>query len=795
MDSESKEIITNLCPECEQDIDVTSLSPFSKISCPFCEKAVRVRTRLGQYEITGPLGEGGMSQVFSARDVTLGRQVALKILHQELSQDEKLRLMFEREAQLTASINHPNVVKVYTVGYESGYFYIAMELVDATSVEQIIAEEGAQSEEKVLRMAYDVVSGLKAAYQLNLIHRDIKPGNILVTKDGTAKLVDFGLAVAQGGADENEDIWATPFYVPPEKLVRETDTYLGDIYALGATCYHAIAGQPPFHANTSSLEELIAIKSEGVDLKSVAPQASVATVKLIESMMAHSASSRPSSYDTLLQKIYNRQHEIGLPLQASSHSVKNRSKGFVLKAGIGAAAMIVLSLFFVQKAKVESPASELGALFANTGDRVISVAEKEAAAKMLAGRSAMVKGKLSEARKIFRDLEGNKNFTQPTMAWNTFNQGLVELLIGNEKPSRVAFGALQKQTGFSASTQDSYKTFFDSMGSVLSSPLPVLRADVLVDSTTFESIGLLAAGLKNWEMGQFEEANIFFKDFSRIQSPESDQWIEEMIPIVEKYQADLELFESLPNPSQNMDLKALRTAKEKLEKAEDNLKTRSEMKRLVKARIERANDFIKKASAPPPKPKADPNLWTEAETAELTHLQALVSSLPDYKENYLFSGAVIKLNEIKMETPKGKALQQDLVNGYKAAERFIPGLAERLQTESFTGVVRRKKGVPLDASVKSLSAETFIVDLGFGPNEVGIDEFAPSWLVEAAEQSIGEPSQANLDSLKEAFWFANVCGMSNEANRVAAKIIEIDQSFKDEGKRFRKINFAALGSQ
>ena len=193
---------------------------------------------MGQYQITQLLGEGGMSQVFKAIDVHLGREVALKVLHQSLSRDSALTAMFEREAKLTASILHPNVVKVYTVGNEDGYFFIAMELVEATSLEQMITTSGALSEKDVLHVAHDVVAGLKAAHHEGLIHRDIKPGNMLVTEEGTSKLVDFGLAVQQGGDDESEDLWATPHYVPPEKLDGEIDTYLGDIYSLGATLHH-----------------------------------------------------------------------------------------------------------------------------------------------------------------------------------------------------------------------------------------------------------------------------------------------------------------------------------------------------------------------------------------------------------------------------------------------------------------------------------------------------------------------------------------------------------------------------
>ncbi|HRQ91183.1 MAG TPA: protein kinase, partial [Bacteroidia bacterium] len=206
------------CPECGKSLDVAGLPPYARIECPHCAAHIRVRTSMGQYEIVGLLGEGGMSQVFRAVDRTLGREVALKVLHQSLGRDTALTAMFEREAKLTASIVHPNVVKVYSVGQDQGYFYIAMELLEAISLEHLIGNKGALSEPEVLAIALDVACGLRAAHEEQLIHRDIKPGNMLVTGDGTTKLVDFGLALQQGGEELSEDLWATPFYVPPEKL-------------------------------------------------------------------------------------------------------------------------------------------------------------------------------------------------------------------------------------------------------------------------------------------------------------------------------------------------------------------------------------------------------------------------------------------------------------------------------------------------------------------------------------------------------------------------------------------------
>src|SRR5690606_27234979 len=141
-----------------------AMAPYAKVECPHCSVSIRVRTHMGQYEITGVLGEGGMSQVFRAYDRHLGREVALKILHHSLGRDESPVAMFEREAKLTASIIHPDVVKVFTVGQDQRYLFIAMELLQAEGLDQLIAKKGALSESAALGIALDVARGLKAAY-------------------------------------------------------------------------------------------------------------------------------------------------------------------------------------------------------------------------------------------------------------------------------------------------------------------------------------------------------------------------------------------------------------------------------------------------------------------------------------------------------------------------------------------------------------------------------------------------------------------------------------------------------
>ena len=197
-DDEHREIA--YCHACGEAMDVTAVAPFSNVACPVCGKHTRVKREFGPYTLVRTHAIGGMSVVFVAQDNTLEREVAVKILSEAFSADEKRIAAFAEEARLTASISHPHVVRLFTTGRAFGRFYLAMEFVAGGHLERRIREHGSLPEKEMLGLALQVADGLRAAHHAGLIHRDIKPGNILLDADGSAKIVEFGLAlVTQGG--------------------------------------------------------------------------------------------------------------------------------------------------------------------------------------------------------------------------------------------------------------------------------------------------------------------------------------------------------------------------------------------------------------------------------------------------------------------------------------------------------------------------------------------------------------------------------------------------------------------
>lgn len=799
-EAEEKVPLVNHCPECGKAFDVSGVSPYSKIECPHCTAVVRVRTTMGQYEIVGMLGEGGMSQVFRAVDRNLGREVALKILHQSLSSDSALTSMFEREAKLTASIVHPNVVKVFTVGKDHGYFFIAMEVVNATSLEQLIVNKGALSESEVLAIALDVTSGLKAAFGEDLIHRDIKPGNMLVTSEGTAKLVDFGLAVQQGGEDESEDLWATPFYVPPEKLEGEPDTFKGDIYSLGATLFHALAGKPPFEANTSSMEELKEIKKRVVDLKSVAPGLSKATIKLVEKMMAYNPADRHQSYEEVLAQIEDVQkRQFGIVPGGRARS----GRKWLRTSLIAGLVMIVLSALGIAAfMNREQGGEEEGNLGIGSGERVISAGDSSVTEQFLRARDLLVNGDFSKAEKVFDELIAKESVPAPTRIWCHFFRGMIHLFSGEEEASRAAFASVLSISPGEGEGNTEAMNFMKKAAVGLADPLPLLDDEVAFSPASIESLGLLTAGLKNWQCGEFTSGVAFLKAFAGSAPPSEFQWISSLKSQVEPYVTDFATLENLPNPSAAESAGKLVEEEAMLRKVSESLRTRGGAPRLLKARLNRIGKIRELAAVPPknvivqpdpvvstggtkpvvpsaavPVTPGSPGTPGAAELKEIERLKAVAASQLSLAETYLFSAAVVRLGAEPMETAMVLAIRDELVRGYGEAGRFLDTLALALRTNRYEGEIRRRAGSPIEAAITGADASMFIVDLGFGPNEVEVEAFAPDWLVETAAKVFPTLSNESAASWEKLVFFALFTGQKDVAMAKADEIAAIDPVF------------------
>ena len=289
------------CPGCGTTVDTTEAEPLARIACPNCGKKVRVERSFDHFIVVETLGVGGMGTVYKARDTHLDRFVALKVLRTDLGAEEDYSARLQQEARIAAAVNHPNVVQVFDSGTDHGQFYVVMELVDRGSLDDLMALQPRLSEKKVLETGIQVAKGLRAAHRRGLIHRDVKPANIMFVDEHAAKIGDFGLAsTATQRWETDRVVWGTPHYVAPERLSDQPEDFRSDIYSLGATLFHAIAGRPPIEGETNSATALRELKERPLNLQAVARDISPTTARVLQRMIAADPSQRFSSYDDLV---------------------------------------------------------------------------------------------------------------------------------------------------------------------------------------------------------------------------------------------------------------------------------------------------------------------------------------------------------------------------------------------------------------------------------------------------------------------------------------------------------------
>lgn len=204
-----------------------------------------------RYEIMGKIGAGGMSDVYKARDHILGRFVAIKVLKTEFSEDVNFVVKFRTEAQSAAGLEHPNIVNIYDVGSESGMHYIVMEYVEGVTLKTYIEKKGSLTYKEAVSIAIQVGRGMEAAHAKNIIHRDIKPQNILISTEGKAKVTDFGIARAVSNNTISADVMGSVHYASPEQARNGFVDAKSDIYSLGIVMYEMVTGRVPFDGDTT----------------------------------------------------------------------------------------------------------------------------------------------------------------------------------------------------------------------------------------------------------------------------------------------------------------------------------------------------------------------------------------------------------------------------------------------------------------------------------------------------------------------------------------------------------------
>ncbi|RYD70452.1 MAG: serine/threonine protein kinase, partial [Verrucomicrobiaceae bacterium] len=299
------------CPQCGVALDVGELEPLASVTCPQCEARFTTSSELLQFRLESVLGQGGMGTVYKAYDNSLGRHVALKLLRSDYTANVEYLERLNDEAAIMAQLSHPNVVRVFSIGEDRGQFFLAMELIQHGTLDDVLQNQGQLAEIQALDIGIQAAKGLKAAYEAGVLHRDVKPGNILFVNNQTVKITDFGLAeLTDSKSSESDEIIGTPYYIPPERLNREPEDCRSDIYSLGATLFHTIAGRPPFEASDATAVALKHLKAQPVSLATYAPHVSGPTVYVINRTLLKDPNQRYQSYAELIEHLEYARNEL-----------------------------------------------------------------------------------------------------------------------------------------------------------------------------------------------------------------------------------------------------------------------------------------------------------------------------------------------------------------------------------------------------------------------------------------------------------------------------------------------------
>jgi len=358
-----------LCPACQAMLSLPGKAKLSDRVDPL------VGERLGEFEIVELLGRGGMGAVYKARQPSLDRFVAIKVLPRAFSRDATFIERFAREARDAAAVIHPHIIQVYAVGQDRGFQFIAMELVDGESLADVLRREGPLSPERALAVMKQVAAALGVAHEAGIVHRDIKPSNILLTSRGLAKVADFGLA-KRPGVDASVTMTGatlgTPLYFPPEIARGQQADPRSDLYSLGAAFYHLLAGRPPFEGGSAAELALKHAETRVPSLGDIAPGVPPDLCRVIHRLLRKNARERYQSADELLEALDRveahlsvSQHEPTQTMPGTARpsiaerveAKQQRRRRTTLIAAIGGAAALVLVLLLVLSRRRDRAAS------------------------------------------------------------------------------------------------------------------------------------------------------------------------------------------------------------------------------------------------------------------------------------------------------------------------------------------------------------------------------------------------------------------------------------------------------
>jgi serine/threonine protein kinase len=297
MDVSAERVEEFECPVCSERI-VPSVGPLERMVCPRCSSEVTVPARFGNFLLLEKMGDGMIGPVYRALDLTLNRQIALKVMLKVFAMNPQLVEAFRLQAAAAASILHPNIVTIYAFGSHAEHYHISMELIRGNSLHDLLTR-GAIEERDLLNVAFRISEALQYAASSGMIHGDVRPRNVFIDQEGTPKIGDFGIAKAMADAGFRNLVWNSPYYTPPERTEGRDPDMRGDLYSLGATLYHSLCGRPPFdHTDPAVVMELKRTQTVP-DIRTLDDTIHPATSAILSRLLERSPARRYPTHESL----------------------------------------------------------------------------------------------------------------------------------------------------------------------------------------------------------------------------------------------------------------------------------------------------------------------------------------------------------------------------------------------------------------------------------------------------------------------------------------------------------------
>ena len=811
------------CHSCGAVIDLSGQDGFTHIECPQCAALSVVPLQFGNFLLLNTLGIGGVGTVYKAIDLSLNRYLALKILRPKLAANPQFTGNFSREARAAASVSHPNVAQIYSFGEQEGQYYLAMELLERGSLDDRMSHLGKLPEKEVLEIGVEIASALRAAQQRGLLHRDVKPGNILFNDEGVPKIVDFGLARATEpqGPQPSGPIWGTPYYIAPEKLLGQPEDLRSDIYSLGATLFHALAGRPPFEAATAADVVSKHATQPVFSLKTYAPQTQQVTAHVIGRMLAKNPGERYRTYDELIHDLKEAQTAVKLAESAPAAIVTESGERLSMASILSTVASLIAcgvviwfvwtnrEKFFGKEAPPVTVESQPAR--ATRSATTPSPNPEEAAPQIDFNEDApwvkawnvatlqLTQGRYTDALLAFDSAKTLLRTRPSARRWIDYYEGITLLAADRPGESLASFvKAVDSRAKPEVPEKVTTDNFVDTLGQIMLEALPVAKLEAELPRLPSWAAGqaYVAAGFKHMEAAEFDKAAESFRAYHKMVPEEDQRWAYNLQPLAGKLARDCDNATGTLKKIGTLEadgkldaaLKVLRAVVSKTKIASLRLilqQRENRLKQQFEERQQQTDQEKQKADAERLARETEQRRQADEETRLVQGIDPVANP---FLQRYDFKTVVTKYEAAatQLHLDTARQLLQRRVAAMKLLLEFKSQLSTDFQRRPFDGAtLQTRAGTSLSGTLLRATDTQLVFATPYGELLTDWSDLAPAMLVKMAESYVTIFAESEKPDVRARRYlvltaFAKQYGLDRAASGYARQATQLSPSMQNE---------------